>query len=504
MVGDPGGRSEERNLLDDETLAANVAAIKAQIARIVDLDGRVGHARRQPRLDRGPARCSTSSGTSASTSPSTRWWPGSRCRPAWLGEHGISYTEFSYMLLQAHDYLHLHDARAAASSRSAARTSGATSSRASTSSAGVTGHAVHALSWPLLTAADGTKLGKTTGARVWLDPDRTSPYELLPALDADRRRRGRAGILAQFTLLPVAEVDAIVAAHADGAGPRARASGAWPSRSPPSCTGQSRPPRRRRRPPSCSAAIPGVRPPRRSGPWPPRCRCTRLEAGEDLAAGVDLAPVLVRAGPGLVPGRRPPAAEPGRGGASTARRPARSARWGPPTCSTAAGCCCARASGTGRSWTWRPDREKPRDLGLLRLTGLTRPPRLALRPERPPAVPDAVRAGTTAPLRGGGCPQRTTVAWSMLLENRREDEKASAGDCPDPSGSVQPFKNEMHRNTDSSSAGRSGASRQKRELHAPGSPALQHRSTGLTTSVAGPEISMESLILAQDERWRRA
>ena len=75
MIGDPGGRSEERNLLDVETLAANVAAIKAQIGRILGPEGRVD-AGRQPHLDRRTSGCSTSSATSASTSPSTRWSPG--------------------------------------------------------------------------------------------------------------------------------------------------------------------------------------------------------------------------------------------------------------------------------------------------------------------------------------------------------------------------------------------------------------------------------------------
>ena len=67
MVGDPSGRSEERNLLDDETLSANVAAIKAQMARIIDFDGRAGAAGRQPGLDGRGHACSTSCGTWAST-----------------------------------------------------------------------------------------------------------------------------------------------------------------------------------------------------------------------------------------------------------------------------------------------------------------------------------------------------------------------------------------------------------------------------------------------------
>jgi tyrosyl-tRNA synthetase len=75
------------------------------------------------------------------------------------------------------------------------------------------GHAVHALCWPLLTAPDGTKLGKTTGARIWLDPDKTSPYELYQHFIQTDDRQVRQ-MLAWFTLLPVEEIDELVARHA--------------------------------------------------------------------------------------------------------------------------------------------------------------------------------------------------------------------------------------------------------------------------------------------------
>src|SRR5207253_11232440 len=92
-------------------------------------------------------------------------------------EHGISYTEFSYMLLQAFDYwwLYTHhgcELQIGGSDQWGNILSGVDLVRRRD------GVAVHGLCWPLLTAADGTKLGKTTGARVWLDPARTSPYEL--------------------------------------------------------------------------------------------------------------------------------------------------------------------------------------------------------------------------------------------------------------------------------------------------------------------------------------
>ena len=126
-------------------------------------------------------------------------------------EHGISYTEFSYMLLQANDYLRLHrdlgvELQIGGSDQWGNILSGIDLIRR------VDGAAVHGLSWPLLTAPDGTKLGKTTGARIWLDPARTSPYQFFQHwMQTDDRQVGQ--FLAKFTLLPRAEVEAVTAAH---------------------------------------------------------------------------------------------------------------------------------------------------------------------------------------------------------------------------------------------------------------------------------------------------
>ena len=107
MVGDPSGRSDERNLLDEATLSANVAAIKAQMARLVDFDdGRAVLVDNREwtvgvtLLDflRDVGKHVTVNQMLARESVKARL----------AGELGISYTEFSYMLLQAHDYLHLH------------------------------------------------------------------------------------------------------------------------------------------------------------------------------------------------------------------------------------------------------------------------------------------------------------------------------------------------------------------------------------------------------------
>ncbi|HJR26755.1 MAG TPA: tyrosine--tRNA ligase, partial [Acidimicrobiales bacterium] len=218
MVGDPSGRSEERNLLDDGVLSANVASIKAQMQKVVDLDADGAHLvdNRDWTKDVTLLEFLRDVGKHATVN---QMLARDSVRSRLESEHGISFTEFSYMLLQAHDYLHLHrvlgcELQIGGSDQWGNILSGVDLVRR------VTGHGVHALCWPLLTASDGTKLGKTTGARVWLDPELTSPYAFfqhwMQTEDADLRRD-----LAQFTLLPVTEIEEIVAAHAEAPARRA-------------------------------------------------------------------------------------------------------------------------------------------------------------------------------------------------------------------------------------------------------------------------------------------
>ncbi len=212
MVGDPGGRSEERNLLDQATLDANVAAIKEQISRVIDFgDGRArlvdnrDWTRDVRLLDflRDVGKHVTVNQMLARESVKARI----------AGEHGISYTEFSYMLLQAHDYLRLHEdlgveLQIGGSDQWGNILSGIDLVRRAR------GATVHGFAWPLLTAPDGTKLGKTTGARTWLDPERTSPYQFFQHfMQTDDQQV--AELLRIFTLLDLAEVEAIAAEHAE-------------------------------------------------------------------------------------------------------------------------------------------------------------------------------------------------------------------------------------------------------------------------------------------------
>ena len=209
MIGDPGGRSEERNLLDADTLRANVAAIKAQISRVLGDEGEwllvdnYEWTRDIPLLAflRDVGKHVTVNQMMARESVRTRL----------ESEHGISYTEFSYMLLQANDYWWLHEnegceLQIGGSDQWGNILSGVDLVRRRS------GATVHALCWPLLTAADGTKLGKTTGARTWLDHDKTSPYELFQHfMQTDDREVRR--MLLWLTLLPVGEIDDLVQRH---------------------------------------------------------------------------------------------------------------------------------------------------------------------------------------------------------------------------------------------------------------------------------------------------
>ena len=209
MVGDPSGRSDERNLLDAETLEANVAAIRRQyahLAGVAEADVVNNHDWTAPvgviEFLRDVGKHVTVSQMLARESVRSR-----------LGtEQGISYTEFSYMLLQAFDFWWLHTHH-----NCSLQVGG--SDQWGNIVAGIdlirrrSGAVAHGLTWPLLTRADGRKFGKTAKETIWLDADRTLPFDLhqylLRSDDADVGR-----LLAQFTLLPMAEVREITAEHA--------------------------------------------------------------------------------------------------------------------------------------------------------------------------------------------------------------------------------------------------------------------------------------------------
>jgi tyrosyl-tRNA synthetase len=211
MIGDPGGKSDERALLSKEQLAANLEAIRDQLASLLDMSPAAGRAQGLL-LDNSDWLCAygfvdflrdvgkhfTVNQMVAKESVRSRLE-----RP----DQGISYTEFSYMLLQAYDYLHLHDAygcclQIGGSDQWGNITMGLELIRK------VRGSEAFALTFPLLLRPDGTKYGKTESGAVWLDPAKSSPYEMFQFfVRAPDDEVGR--LLRYFTLLSRDEIEAL-------------------------------------------------------------------------------------------------------------------------------------------------------------------------------------------------------------------------------------------------------------------------------------------------------
>lgn len=216
LIGDPSGKSEERNLLDDATIEYNIAGMAAQIRTL---------------LDRALEMHADGLDTAAGEVPivnNADWikpWSfieflrdvGKNFRvnvmlqkdsvKARLAseETGLSYTEFSYMLIQAFDFYHLFKERdcvlqVGGSDQWGNITAGTDLIRRKL------GKTAFGLTWPLLLNSSGAKFGKTAKGAVWLDPERTSPYELyqywVGSDDADV-----GSLLRKFTFLPIEEIE---------------------------------------------------------------------------------------------------------------------------------------------------------------------------------------------------------------------------------------------------------------------------------------------------------
>lgn len=214
MVGDPGGRSEERNLLDADTLAHNLHSISGQLERILDFTPGTFQARLVNNaawtasmgvLDflRDVGKHVTVNAMLGKDSVRSRI----------EGEHGISYTEFSYMLLQANDFRHLFEHEGVELQMGG-------SDQWGNITAGIdlirrrVGGAAYGLTWPLLLKNDGTKFGKTAEGAVWLDPERTSPYQFRQfwiQIDDDMITT----LLPRCSLSPVEALQGVLAEHQD-------------------------------------------------------------------------------------------------------------------------------------------------------------------------------------------------------------------------------------------------------------------------------------------------
>ncbi len=212
MVGDPGGRSEERNLLDAETLAHNVACVKRQLERILDFEPGPNQARLVDNATwTAPMSVLEFLRDVGKHVTVNQMLAKESVRARIESEHGISYTEFSYMLLQANDFRHLCEHEGVEMQMGG-------SDQWGNITAGIDlirrrlGRVAYGLTWPLLARSDGRKMGKSVSGALWLDPALTSPYQFhqywmqLPDDDVER-------CLLQLTFRSVIEVREIVDAH---------------------------------------------------------------------------------------------------------------------------------------------------------------------------------------------------------------------------------------------------------------------------------------------------
>ena len=185
MIGDPSGKSEERNLLSAEQLQKNVDGVAAQMRRFLDFgddrsqgDGESGNnALLLNNFDwmRGYSYLEFLRDVGKSF-PVGAMMGKESVRSRLESEAGLSYTEFSYMLLQAYDFVHLsreHGCliQAGGSDQWGNITAGIDLGRR------MTGQQLFGITAPLLTTSDGRKMGKTESGAIWLDPARTSPYQ---------------------------------------------------------------------------------------------------------------------------------------------------------------------------------------------------------------------------------------------------------------------------------------------------------------------------------------
>lgn len=217
MIGDPSGKSQERNLLNEETIQQNMAGIKGQLSRFIDFNSTASNAaimlnnydwmKQFTFLDfiREVGKHITVNYMMAKDSVKRRL----------SGEYsdGMSFTEFTYQLVQGYDFLYLrkhHDCmlQMGGSDQWGNITTGTELIRRKE------GLEAYGLTWPLMTKSDGKKFGKTESGNIWLDPERTSPYKFyqfwLNTTDDDAARYVKI-----FTLLPPVEIDALIAEHTE-------------------------------------------------------------------------------------------------------------------------------------------------------------------------------------------------------------------------------------------------------------------------------------------------
>ena len=212
MIGDPSGKSAERTFLEPQVLDANRVSIAAQLGRFLDFDGAAGATVVDNRSWTEPVGVLEFLRDVGKHVTINTMLAKDSVKSRLQRESGISFTEFAYMLLQANDFLHLHQERGC-------ELQVAGSDQWGNITAGIdlvrrrTGDVVHGLTAPLIVRADGTKFGKSEGGNIWLDADRTSPYRLyqyfLNVADSDVE-----SLMLRLTTVPIDQCRSVAAAHA--------------------------------------------------------------------------------------------------------------------------------------------------------------------------------------------------------------------------------------------------------------------------------------------------
>ena len=224
MIGDPSGKSQERNLLNDETLRHNQECIKKQVAKFLDFESKEPNAAEMVNnydwmkdftfLDfaREVGKHITVNYMMAKDSVQKRLNGEAR--------DGLSFTEFTYQLLQGYDFLHLYQTKGCKLQLGGNDQWGniTTGTELIRRTLGIENEAF-ALTCPLITKSDGKKFGKTESGNIWLDPKRTTPYKFyqfwLNVSDDDAEK-----YIKIFTSLEKDTIDALVAEHKQDPGQR--------------------------------------------------------------------------------------------------------------------------------------------------------------------------------------------------------------------------------------------------------------------------------------------
>ena len=220
MVGDPSGKSEERNLLDEDTLQRNIRGIRTQLEKYLDFTpGKPQSAEMANNYDwfKGLGFIDFLRDVGKHITVNYMMSKDS-VRKRIEGETGISYTEFSYQLMQGYDFYWLYANKGCKLQMGGSDQWGniLTGTELVRRKAG--GEAF-AFTCPLITKADGGKFGKTEKGNVWLDPGKTSPYQFyqfwLNAADQDAEKWIRI-----FTLMPKEEIESVISSHQKEPGAR--------------------------------------------------------------------------------------------------------------------------------------------------------------------------------------------------------------------------------------------------------------------------------------------